>query len=765
MSALCLTNGAFAVEETQSNNSNYTLQSFLTEAQQTGFMYAFNVDNQYFDGKRSVSLTNEEMNKLASTEQGTLLVKFKTSETANQVIFAAGTGTATNQYGAVLANTIRNDNVRIDFPGGMVANLSGPKVKDNWRTFVYSVDASGTATQNRTVTSIDGSTTTQYPNFASWYSKIPGKLSFAQIGKAPGTLAKSGNNVGFKGEIAYVAFVPRKLTQQQAAQITTADAGPFKVFERGDATESGFFRIPFLIRTKNDTLIAGADANRGTTGDSADNIDAAVRIKQNASSWDASSGWMSPQVPFALDMQDYENTLGYKPQSASVIDGAIVQDKLGSGRIILHIDLFPWNGGFFEHLNIISTLEAKGGRVREMAIGNGFAKIEGRNFLLLSTKNQTRSADGKQNNINMNVDRTKFDLVADVYGPKNANGLTNIYKLNGTPRPYSTTNEPVSDDNLSLGTLSEYSLDSDFVLYKNGIKQFTAQVGNSAKRVPLKVMYKASPLQMYNTSYFLQVYSDDEGQTWHTDQLVSAQVKRENSEYYLLGPGAGLQISAGTHAGRILMPVYYRIKGESVQKTEVIYSDDGGQTWHNGNPIPTTLSLHEATMVELPNGGVQIFVRNTSRSGGQVVSAVSNDGGETWLDVKSAFGDNQAGVNSQVSSINLSANLLSKKNGKSLPAFVVTSPASKARVNGIAHVGVWHEDGKYPDGSQKYLVEWINEYELTEPNIKFAYSSMTELANGKLAILYETSPTASWPDGLQSISYREISIENLLKNK
>lgn len=50
---------------------------------------------------------------------------------------------------------------RIDFPGGMVANLRGTTTGSGWHTFVYSVDASDlTNTQAKSVTSFDGSTTT-----------------------------------------------------------------------------------------------------------------------------------------------------------------------------------------------------------------------------------------------------------------------------------------------------------------------------------------------------------------------------------------------------------------------------------------------------------------------------------------------------------------------------------------------------------------------------------------------------------------------------
>ena len=45
-----------------------------------------------------------------------------------------------------------------------------------------------------------------------------------------------------------------------------------------------------MVSTANDTLVVGCDANRATTGDSADNIDALIRRKPNASRYSISDG-------------------------------------------------------------------------------------------------------------------------------------------------------------------------------------------------------------------------------------------------------------------------------------------------------------------------------------------------------------------------------------------------------------------------------------------------------------------------------------------
>ena len=569
------------------------------------------------------------------------------------------------------------------------------------------------------------------------------------------------NSYPFTGEIELIEVYDKPLTDAELIQSTAGTARvPNHVFYMGDPTNSTYFRIPFLLSTENDTLIAGIDANFGSTGDSAENIDAAIRTKPNASTQSAMEGWDDAFIPEALHMKDYADEIGYKQKSASFIDGAIVQDTMGTGRVIMMIDAFAWNGGVFSYLNINPYGEAKGGTNRAVAYGDGFATIGNKKYLLLSSQNIKGSANGQTNNINNNTNRSLFNYVADIYGDKNAEGHYDVYHLNGTPQPYTNSGTPVDDSNLSLGALSTYSLNDNYELYNSGqplmVTQKSSNVNHPHTLVPMRIFYEDSVLQMYNTSYIIQLYSDDEGETWHTDKLISGMFKRENSHYYVLGPGQGIQLKQGTHAGRLLMPIYY--DGGTGTYTEVIYSDDGGQTWTHGESIPNNNTLHESALVEMPDGSVKIFVRNTRNSGGKIITATSVDGGETWIDVKSALGDNATGVNSQISTIKYSETIRSSIDGQYYPALILVSANERARVNGKMFVGLIKEDGTYSNGAQKYRVDWEYEYNITGTNELFAYSSMTELANGKIGLLYEASETNLWSDGLKAIYYKEFAV-------
>ena len=146
----------------------------------------------------------------------------------------------------------------------------------------------------------------------------------------------------------------------------SASLSAFCTSKRCFQIDPKFFRIPFLLATENNTLIAGTDVNFGSTGDSAENIDCAIRVKTSASTKSAYEGWSDAQIPSALHMQDYTDAVGYRQQSASFIDGVIVEDGELSNRILLVIDAWPWNGGLFSYLNVNAEGQASGGTMRTL---------------------------------------------------------------------------------------------------------------------------------------------------------------------------------------------------------------------------------------------------------------------------------------------------------------------------------------------------------------------------------------------------------------
>ncbi|MCI9888626.1 exo-alpha-sialidase [Micrococcales bacterium 31B] len=533
---------------------------------------------------------------------------------------------------------------------------------------------------------------------------------------------------------------------KRAGQAVAGASAAFLVFKEGDATGSTFFRIPFMLNTSAGTVIAGTDANFGSTGDSADNIDCAVRRKPRAARCAADAGWKQPEVPDVLHLRDYADEFHYQQQSASLIDGLILQDTLDTQRIHLVIDLWTWNGGIFEFMDVDATGTPVGRRSRAVAPGDGFAQIGDRRYLLLSSTNATGDGDGQTGNLNRNLDRSAFDHVADVYGPKDKHGRARVYRLHGTPRPYGTTAAPVDDSNLALGAATDYSIAPDLALYQGNRPLMTTQLnaaGTPGPKVPLKAAYKASPLQMYNTAYLYHVTSDDDGKSWQAAGIISGGLKTEDSTYFITGPGNSIQVQRGAHRGRLIVPVYH---GPSPERTAVVFSDDNGATWTRGADVPSTLNISESNVVERPDGTLQIFMRTSGTGLGRVSTAHSTDGGATWSQAASAFGDVEAeGIGCQVSAVGLPYDV-TLADGTRAPGVAVTTAMARSRDNGVVHIGGFVDGG----------VQWVGQVELTGAAVKFAYSSMAVLDNGTLAVLYESSENTSWTDGLKAMYYREI---------
>jgi sialidase-1 len=130
--------------------------------------------------------------------------------------------------------------------------------------------------------------------------------------------------------------------------------------------------------------------------------------------------------------------------------------------------------------------------------------------------------------------------------------------------------------------------------------------------------------------------STDDGVTWAEPREITADVKRPEWSWYATGPGVGIQIEHGAHAGRLVIPCDHVIRGggPDAGNAHVIYSDDHGATWRIGGEPPER-RYNESQVVELEDGSVMLNMRN-ARVGKRAASpdgrgvAVSTDGGATF---------------------------------------------------------------------------------------------------------------------------------------
>ena len=420
-------------------------------------------------------------------------------------------------------------------------------------------------------------------------------------------------------------------------------------------------RIPALYTLNDGSVMAGADIRYGHGADSPNNIDIAVAISK-----DGYTDWNYIMVNHFDDYAD----LVTSTDSASFIDSVIVQSS--TGRIFMLADAQPSECGY---------LQCK--------TGTGYCEINGKKHLLLTKGN--------------NGDKlSTFNFYVGDY--------------DGDFAPVFTRND---------NKITEYSLDREFRIYKNGEPLYTEQKGSENVKVQQNIFYSATDLKCYKTTYLWLKYSDDNGKTWSHPQIISGQVKKEKESFLGVGPGRGVVIN---HNGkeRIVFCVYDNnglFKDPIFENASAIYSDDNGATWHRSNKIKIKKGIgktSEAQLVKIEGENykaLRMYARNLSN---YIAYADSTDGGETWTEFcadKSLEGTK----NCMVSLMETSRKIQDKQ------VILCSAGGSlKARADGVLRVGLTEDDGQ---------INWISTYHLTQGF--YGYSCLTELSDGNFAVFYE----------------------------
>jgi sialidase-1 len=214
------------------------------------------------------------------------------------------------------------------------------------------------------------------------------------------------------------------------------------------------------------------------------------------------------------------------------------------------------------------------------------------------------------------------------------------------------------------------------------------------------------------------LHSQDDGKTWSPPRELTHDVKQADWTWYATGPGAGIQLEQGPHAGRLIIPCDHIERATKHYYAHVLYSDDHGAHWQLGGRTPEH-QVNECQVVALQDGRLMLNMRNYDPKQTYRQVAFSADGGTTW--------SGQSFDNTLVEPI-CQASI--RRAGDHI---VFSNPAdTTARVRMTVRVS--HDDGK----------TWPEAHVLHEgPS---AYSDLAELADGSVACLYEAgehSPYAS----------------------
>ncbi len=227
-------------------------------------------------------------------------------------------------------------------------------------------------------------------------------------------------------------------------------------------------------------------------------------------------------------------------------------------------------------------------------------------------------------------------------------------------------------------------------------------------------------------------HSDDDGVTWSKPVEITAQVKRPTEvTSTATGPGIGIQLARGKHAGRVLMPFNQGPYGK--WKVYAAISDDGGKSWRYGETAPEGAAGHanEVQFVELADGSVMLNARNQGGGLKQRKTAISRDGGETWSITQH---------DATLIEPTCQASILRHPGGgdPAKDVLLFSNPGTQAaRTNGVIRLS--RDDGK----------TWPTSRVLHPGG--FAYSCLASLPDGAVGCLFER-------DGYKTIAFARFTV-------
>lgn len=230
--------------------------------------------------------------------------------------------------------------------------------------------------------------------------------------------------------------------------------------------------------------------------------------------------------------------------------------------------------------------------------------------------------------------------------------------------------------------------------------------------------------------------SSDDGLSWTKPRPLNLMTQRDDMTMLTGGPCHGIQLERSQYKGRLVVPCYCTVKG-SVHGC-VVYSDDNGATWNIGGIAAA--GTPESTVVELSNGDVMLNVRRRPRR-----VAISQDAGETFPSTQPD--PELPGPGCQATLRRYSWPDDPERGGKNRILFC--NPATSGGGETGRHsmtVRLSYDDGDtWPVARLAY------------PGYS-AYSSMTVLPDGRIAVLYEK-------DGYRRLSFATFTLDWLTERE
>ncbi len=253
-------------------------------------------------------------------------------------------------------------------------------------------------------------------------------------------------------------------------------------------------------------------------------------------------------------------------------------------------------------------------------------------------------------------------------------------------------------------------------------------------------------MEPHETGQFVLVSSADDGRTWSEPVNITSQIKDPEWQLLLPGPGRGLVLDDGT----LVFPAQFKKDigvqaidgGQFTSHSTIVYSRDGGTSWHIGNGAKPNTT--EAQVVELTDGSLMLNMRddlNRHEKGadnGRAV-AVTHDFGETWHMHPSS--------NNLLTEPNCMASLIAHDvvvDGEPMRLLLFSNPNHHTDRTHMTIKVSTDEGNSWPEDLQVLLNE----------DIGFGYSCLTMVDNHTVGILYE---------GISNLFFQKIPLSAFLE--
>ena len=225
--------------------------------------------------------------------------------------------------------------------------------------------------------------------------------------------------------------------------------------------------------------------------------------------------------------------------------------------------------------------------------------------------------------------------------------------------------------------------------------------------------------------------SSDDGLTWSDPEEITSTVKKPDWTWYATGPGSGIQLSTGPHAGRLMVACDHIEAGTKHYYSHVIYSDDNGETWQLGGRTPQH-QVNESEVVQLADGRLLLNMRNYAPDERHRKITFSDDGGLTWSDIQS-----DTTLIEPICQASLHRHVTDDQD-----MLLFSNPASKERRENMTIRASF-------DGGQT----WASDLLLHDGHA--AYSDIVTIPGDGIGVLYEAGPDQDHP--YQGIVFQKLN--------